>query len=168
MTKVPTYIIKKPGIRAKTTFFLQDFLPEDIPISTPLTFPVHDDHLYLLTLDKNKWWNPVCGHIDNDEGWQTTLKRESREEVGADISDICVKGYIKVEKILSDKRNPYPPITIIPVTTSKIISIDQNWSPRETKDRSIVNYDQAVALLKCRNDNHQMLGIFTNLFYRSK
>ncbi len=40
--------------------------------------------IYMLTLDKNGWWNPLGGHIEKKEAWrevpEQSLIREFKEE----------------------------------------------------------------------------------------
>ncbi len=60
------YTIRKPYIIAKTVFVPSKFLPKDLPITTPFTFPLYDEK-YFLAFDKNGWWNPLGGHVEEGE-----------------------------------------------------------------------------------------------------
>jgi len=158
----PTYIINGRNFRARTDFVPGYQLPEKIPISTPLTFPIFQTDQFLLALDKNDWWNAVCGHQEKGESWIDTLVRETMEEVGAEIDRNTIKyfGSIMVKQIFSQGKQQYPSVTQIPVTTSQVIKIYPDWQPLETKVRKLTGREDALRLLAQREDNGLLRTIF--------
>lgn len=152
------YILKsKPNI-SMAVFVPSLELANHLPISTPFTFPFKDKSV-VLALDKMGWWNPAGGHMEKGETWEQTLVREAKEETGIQITDIKIAGYIKIEK-LKGSNSKYPPVSIIPITTSKVVTYYDNWIPMETKQRKIFSIKQAKKMLGLRADNHQMLDVF--------
>ncbi len=169
MKKFSEYLLIKGKFISKSKFYPAKSLPE-YPITTPFTFPVYKNKIILIK-DKNGWWNPVGGHIEEGETWKEALIRENYEEAGIKIalSSIKVYGYILVENIKGLKYSSYPKISILPITKSEVISIDyQNWKMRETLGRSVLSKTECIKLLEERGDNKQMLEIFLFLFFRSR
>ena len=115
-----------------------------------------------MVFDKNNWWNPLGGHIEENETWEQALIREAFEEGGVDISKNRIFGYIRVEKI-SGNCGVYPPITQIPMTRSVITKFHDNWTKMETSDRRFFSITEALTALSERGDNQQMLQIFSYL-----
>jgi len=155
------YRIEKGNIIAETLFAPSDKLPR-IPISTPFTFPIIDNKV-VLAKDKMGWWNPLGGHINSGENWKYTIKREAYEEAGIEVGNIKLFGCIIVTKLVDHPDNKYPPISQIPMTVSRVLSIEKRWYPRETFERKIVFFNSAQKMLKLRTDNKQMLQIFQYL-----
>lgn len=143
---------------SRAVFFPSIELANNTPVSTPFTFPFKEKNV-VLALDKMNWWNPVGGHIERDETWKDTLVREAKEEAGIDIVDISVVGYIKIERLRGDNQK-YPPISIIPITTSRVIKYQDKWTPMETKKRGLFKINHAKKMLRLRSDNGQMAEIF--------
>lgn len=164
MSSFPVYYIVRKKFIAKTSFVPSKDVDNGIPVSTPLTFPVTNEGKFLLALDKNNWWNPVCGHIEKNETWQETLYREAREEVGADIDGIEIFGSIVIEEIINKEKRIYPKKSQIPVTTSMIKKYYKKWVPLETKERRIVSRENAICLFMLRNDNNLLLEVFKFIF----
>ncbi len=158
------YIIKKETLTAKVVFHPSFFLPSDLSISTPLTFPENTRGL-LLTFDKNGWWNPLGGHIEGEESWQETLQREAQEEGGVEIDNIKVFGYVKVENLTGQKFSEFPPVSQIPLTTSHITKYQEEWTPLETTNRQFFSPKETYEALKIRTDNGQMLQIYSYLLF---
>lgn len=154
----------KKDIMAEATFSPTNILPIEIPISTPLTFPMNKDD-FVLTFDKNDWWNPLGGHVENDETWIEALNRESREEAGVDIKDIELVGYIKIKTIHAPQNTPYPDVSLIPMTVSKVVNYSENWTPMETSMRGVFNRTDTFNKLKVRTDGGQMLQIFSYILF---
>lgn len=157
-----TYILTNDNVAAETLFYPSENLPFNLPISTPFTFPFLDRNI-CLTYDKMGWWNPLGGHIDNDETWQEALKREAREEAGVTIINILVIGYIFIEHIARKTDLRYPSKAIIPITFSKILDYSSKWERKETKKRKLFSVENAQRVLKKRKDNNQMLEIFNHI-----
>ena len=128
----------------------------EVPISTPFTFAFQENSV-MLAEDKNGWWNPLGGHIENSETWIEALKREALEEAGVIISDIVIVGYILAKNSSHPK---YPELSQLPITYSKIDTIVSDWTPLETHQRQLCNDQACVTLLSERDDEHQMLRIF--------
>ena len=161
LPKFSTYMLEHTGISTMTVFNASTSLPKDLPITTPLTFPRYDGK-HVLTLDKNGWWNPLGGHINIGEIWTDTLIRESLEEAGVVVRTIKVVGFILAQRIsvIDQARAKYPPLSILPITTSTVSRYNKHWKPIETIDRGIFSEGRARKLLKRRSDNNQMLEIF--------
>ncbi|HOX96630.1 MAG TPA: NUDIX hydrolase [Candidatus Woesebacteria bacterium] len=158
------YTIRKGNLTADVVFHPSKILPSDIYISTPLTFSENDKGI-LLTFDKNGWWNPLGGHIENGETWQETLQREAQEEGGVEINNIRVFGYIKVTNLTGQAISEFPPVSQIPLTTSHITQYHKKWIPLETTNRQFFNPKNAYTVLQERTDNGQMLQIYSYLCF---
>lgn len=141
-------------------FFESQNLPAGITISTPLTFPFLDSKI-ALCFDKNNWWNPLGGHIEDGETFADTLVRESFEEAGVTIqkSSIKVVGYIKSTNYPDSQDIRHPPESVLPITTSTAISMKGDWKPMETTNRGLFLPNEALSLMKVRDDNNQMWEI---------
>lgn len=157
----------KKQTKAEAIFITGNSLPTNIPISTPLTFPTQTDKV-LLTLDKNGWWNPLGGHIEDGETWQDALARESAEEGGISITNIKVFGHVQIKRLSVEQITHYPEVTQIPMTISSISNYDLNWTPMETSQRSLFTHSDCYDALKIRTDNGQMLQIFSYLMFLIK
>lgn len=157
-----TYILNNNSVVVETLFYPSKNLPSNFPISTPFTFPFLDGKV-CLTYDKMGWWNPLGGHIDNNETWKEALKREAREEAGVTIINILIIGYIFVEHIAGRTDLRYPSKAIIPITLSKILDYSSKWERKETKRRKLFSVENAQRVLKKRRDNNQMLEIFSHI-----
>lgn len=160
--KFSEYLISKGNIKASTRFIPSDELNYSLPISTPFTFPFIGNEV-VLAKDKMGWWNPLGGHIEDNESWQQALIRESEEEGGVVVKNIRVIGYVKVVKLKEHLDNKYPEITQIPITISDVDKIDEYWLPKETFYRKVFTIGEAIEVLKTREDNNQMLEIFIYL-----
>lgn len=158
------YTINKGNIQTDTVFIPSTNLP-DIYVSTPFTFPIFNNK-YVLARDKMGWWNPLGGHIDQNETWEQALAREAYEEAGVKIANIKVFGYIKLTKLLDHPENKYPDLTQIPMTVSDVLEFDDNWVTMETSERIIADQETVKKLLSQRTDNMQMLQIFEYLVER--
>lgn len=154
------YEIHRGNIHADTIFIPSLTLPSEFPITTPFTLPIIDKQV-VLAKDKMNWWNPLGGHIEEGETWQMALKREALEEAGVVIKDIQIVGYVRAHKIKSHSENCYPDISLLPFAISKVEQVVDNWSLKETKDRVITSFENALSLLKQRDDNFQMYEIFS-------
>lgn len=156
-TYSPYTLRNKDNVSIAKFFPSVDFDP-GIPISTPFTFPFYNDRV-VLAYDKMGWWNPVGGHIENGESWRDALIRESLEEAGVTIDQIKIVGYVQIQRLIGE-NNKYPPLSLIPITTSQVIEYREDWMPRETKKRQLFSLKQAHKALGIRSDNNQMLEIF--------
>lgn len=161
-----TYILKKGKMKASTVFFPDENLP-NLPITTPFTFPFLNNKV-CLSLDKMGWWNPLGGHIEPDETWEEALKREAWEEAGAEIKNIRVVGYVKIEHFPESEIGIYPKVSLLPITVSTINEYLEEWKSMETKERGLFLYDGAIELLGKRTDNNQMLEIFSYIINNNK
>lgn len=160
-----TYMLKNKDIIAKTLFYPADELPSELSITTPFTFPIKNNSVY-LSLDKMGWWNPLGGHLNENETWQKALIREAMEEAGVLVDNIRIVGYIFIEHLSENKNSKYPSKSIIPMTISKPMDYLKEWQKQETRDRGIFTFNEAVDLLKKREDNNQMLEIFQYIIKR--
>ncbi len=176
MISYSKYTIKNDKRETTFQFVENDKLPSGIPISTPFTFPFIGTKV-VLCLDKNRWWNPLGGHIEAGETYQDTLVREAYEEGGVRIStsSIRVVGYIRNDNIRDSSDLKYPPVSILPITTSFVTKVDPDWQPLETSARGLFSPKNALLLMSSRDDNHQMWEIlkyvvksFENQKYRAK
>lgn len=160
MTKYSEYIISKNNWKSTFQFIEGDKLPPNIPISTPFTFPFIGEKI-VLCFDKNNWWNPLGGHMENGETYQDAIIREADEEAGVCISrpTIRILGYIKNLNTGAPPLSQYPPVNILPITASFVAKVKQNWKPLETHARGLFTPDSALGLMNKRSDNHQMLEI---------
>lgn len=156
------YISKKSGIVTRFSFIPATELPKDLCITTPFTFAIDSVNNYMLTKDKNGWWNPLGGHVDKGETWITALERESLEEGGIEISNIEIFGYVLAET-LEGSNDQYPRTSILPFTHSKIRKIDTSWKPLETFERRLFSRSGASEVFLKREDNRQMYHIFKYL-----
>ena len=136
------------------------------PITTPFTFPVYKNGKIVLIKDKNRWWNPVGGHIEKGETWKEALIREAREEAGVEIDPLSIKiyGYVLIRAVRGYIYSHYPKVATLPITKSMVVSISRNWQKRETLGRGLFSRDECIKLLTRRNDNKQMLEIFSYIF----
>jgi 8-oxo-dGTP pyrophosphatase MutT (NUDIX family) len=160
MNKYSKYIISKNGQESTFQFFESNKLPPNIPISTPFTFPFIGEKM-VLCFDKNNWWNPLGGHMQNGETYQDTIIREANEEAGVYISKPTIKtlGYVKNLNTGVSPLSQYPAVNILPITVSFVTKVKQNWKPLETHARGLFAPDSALDLMNKRSDNHQMLEI---------
>jgi len=147
------------GIESSFTFVPGSSLPAGIAISTPMNF-VYVGGEILLTLDKSNFWNAVCGKIENDETWQEALRRETLEEVGAEVGELYVVGYLDCRNGPGSKFKPH---TILPVCYSYSTSVITNWVPRETKNREFFSYSDAVKVFSQRDDASQIMEILEHI-----
>ncbi len=159
--KFSTYFVKDKYISAKTVFVPSNSFPFGIPITTPFTFPIYQ-HKYLLALDKNNWWNPLGGHMNESEDWISCVKREALEEGGVVIDNVEMFGYV-LSEIIFDEYNKYPTKGILPITHSRVKMYKENWQKFETKDRKLFTADEAKGALLKRDDNKQMYEVFEYL-----
>lgn len=150
------YILNNGDSKASAIFCPDTVLP-NIVVTTPFTFPLKDNSVYLC-LDKMNWWNPLGGHIEKGESWKEALKRESIEEAGVEIKKIKLVGYILIKQLGKSKK--YPPLSILPITTSLVKNYNDKWNKMETKKRGKFNFTEALELFKQRDDNNQMFEIF--------
>jgi len=141
------------------TFVESDSLPEDIPVSTPFTFPFVGSDV-VLELDKQDWWNPPGGKLEPGESWEQAVKRETREEVGVEIDQLAVIGYVLAKSSGDLSQAKFPAVTMLPFTISFVTKIDSGWTPRETKARKIFTQSEATKVLSVRPDAQQMQRIF--------
>lgn len=154
------YIIQRDQTHVETIFIPSQTISPDIPISTPLTFPFSERHEVVITLDKNGWWNPLGGHIEDDETWEEALAREAMEEAGVEISNIQVVGYIQATKLEGDTNDKYPYQSQLPITISDIKKYNKTWKKRETHDRKMTSVFHTLELFSVRQDNNQMYEVF--------
>lgn len=138
-------------------FFRGNSFPEDLQISTPLTFAFIGSDL-VLTKKRNGVWDILGGKIENNETWQEALKRESYEEAGVIINDIEIIGYFIAEN--KSKAIDFPKKTILPVTVSFVKEIDKKWTPFETLERNIFKKKEVLSLLEKRDDSEQIKEIY--------
>lgn len=154
----PYTLVKDRNI-SSAKFFPSVDLDFDLPVTTPLTFSFLREKV-VLAYDKMGWWNPLGGHIEEGETWQDALLRESIEEGGVVIKDLEIIGYILIERLVEAGNQRYPKKSIIPITKSEIAEYLPNWTPQETKKRSLFSINEARNVLKLRSDNSQMLEIY--------
>lgn len=160
MTNYSKYMVINKDREASFQFIESNTLPTDIAVSTPFNFPFIGTKI-VLCLDKNKWWNPLGGHIEKGETYQDTILRESYEEAGVYISKQSIKiiGYILNTNTKTTSLSQYPPVNILPITTSFVIKVDSNWKPMETQARGLFSPKSALELMSKREDNNQMWEI---------
>lgn len=156
--KFSEYILKTKTSKVSTLFYPSKILPAELPITTPFTFPIEGEYVYLC-LDKMGWWNPLGGHIEQNESWKDTITREAYEEAGVIISNPEPIGYILAQRI-SGNDTRHPKKSVLPITVSKVDEYIKDWKNFETKARGKFGFKEALELFKMREDNNQMLEIF--------
>ncbi len=159
MREFSVFKIQKNGGEAKAQFVQNTELPSEIPVSTPFTFPFFENREVVLCKDKNGWWNPLGGHIESGESWEQAVIREAYEEAGVEIGNLVLFGYVRVKQS-NMGISGYPPVSVLPFTTSGVIRINEYWQPRETLDRIVCDFQSAFNLFQLREDNRQMEEIF--------
>lgn len=150
------YIKNVDGSESCFTFIPENILPEKYEISTPMNFVYVGSEL-ILCLDKNNWWNPVCGKVEKEEFWMDALRRETREEIGVNVNDLFVVGYVFCE---NDAKSNFPKNTIFPVCYSFADKIDYDWVPKETLKRDFFSHTNTKDEFAKRNDGDHMLQIY--------
>jgi len=155
--KFSEYLLENANLRASAVFKPASILPIDLPITTPFTFPIEGEFVYLC-LDKSGWWNPLGGHVEHGESWQDAVKREALEEAGVEIDNITLKGYVLIRQLTNSDKYPYE--SVLPITTSSVKKYFDNWEKLETHDRSKFTFAEALEKFKLRRDNNQMFEIF--------
>jgi len=155
----PTITRIHDDVTTEYTFIESDTLPEDLPVSTPFTFPFIGSDV-VLGFDKQGWWNPSGGKLEQGENWEQAVRRETDEEVGATIDQLQVIGYVLAKSSGDTSKFKFPAVSILPFTISFITKIDPRWLPRETQTRKIFTQNEAVKVLSVRSDNQQMQKIF--------
>jgi len=155
--KFSEYILNGENLRASTVFKPAGILPLKIPVTTPFTFPIENESVYLC-LDKSGWWNPLGGHIEQDESWEDAIKREALEEAGVEVDKIILKGYVFVKHLVNNSK--YPPESVLPITISTVNKYHSIWNKLETKDRGKFTFIEALEKFRLRGDNNQMFEIF--------
>ncbi len=137
-------------------FIPEKNLPTNLPISTPMNFVFVGSEL-LMCVDKNNEWNVVCGKIEKDESWQEAVRRETKEEVGTELGELFLFGYMLCE---NNKNSSFPTKTYFPLCYSFATTIDYKWQPLETKQRDWFSGEHSIENLQARNDNGQILEIY--------
>lgn len=153
------YIKTKGELNTEFQFFLSHTLPEEFPISTPLTFAFIGQNL-VITKKKNGWWDVLGGKIKSEESWIEALKREAEEEAGVVVDHINIVGYILAKNTGDLSTLTYPEINILPVTSSFVQSVDKPWNKNETLERDALARDEVKRLFSQRKDSGQLLEIF--------
>ncbi len=153
------YQTEENGIKTEYIFFEGSHLPENVPISTPLTFAFIGENLVIVK-KKNGWWDVVGGKIEQGETWQDALKREAYEEAGILIDNIETIGYVLVTNSGNESKFRFPKENVIPVTFSFVKEVDQSWQPRETFERDALQKDEVRKLFALRSDNNQLLNMY--------
>ncbi|MHB1316534.1 MAG: NUDIX hydrolase [Minisyncoccota bacterium] len=153
------YQTEDSGIKTEYIFFEGSNLPENIPISTPLTFAFIGQNLVVVK-KKNGWWDVVGGKIEQGEKWHDALKREAYEEAGILIDHIEIIGYVLVTNSGDESKFKFPRENVIPVTFSFVKEVDRLWNPRETLERDALQKDEVRKLFSLRSDNDQLLDIY--------
>lgn len=157
----------KPGVYTKDDssgrcifeFVPKKDLPKNVPISTPINFVFLGAEL-ILCLDKNDLWNPVCGKIKGNESWKEAITRETKEEIGVDVDDLYLVGYVEAK---NEKGSDFTGKTIMPVVYSFAKNIDKKWKLLETKGRDIFSHTNTKDLFCARDDNGHMMEIYSHV-----
>lgn len=155
-----TYIKEENGVKSEFTFAKSKTLPDNIDISTPITFAFIGQNLVVVE-KSNGWWDIVGGKIEVGESWEDALKREAKEEAGVEIDHIEIVGYVHAKNEGDVSSINFPKENILPVSTSFVKKIDKNWQRRETLNRDALQKDEVKKLFKLRRDNNQLLDIFS-------
>lgn len=154
----PYLIVNKSG-SAIAQFYPSVELPK-LEVSTPFTFlHIPKENKWVFSLDKNGWWNPAGGHMENNENEMDALRREAMEEAGVKIENIRLVGYAKINRVLA-KDDKYPERSIIPFYVSDVLEWEDEWIRHETLDRKKFSVTEARRALCARADNGQMAEIF--------
>lgn len=134
-------------------------LPDNIPISTPLTFCFGGQSV-LLVKKPNGWWDIPGGKMENNESYIDTIKRETIEEGGVEIDNIKLIGYILATNHKSEKST-FPFQTLLPVTVSFIKSVNWFFVPsKEIFSRDLVKRSEVKDFLNTRSDNGQLMSVY--------
>lgn len=137
------------------TFVKSIELPQDIPISTPISFAFLDHRLFLVK-KINGWWDIVGGKIEKLEDYIAALNREALEEGGVDIHSHTLIGYVRADT--TGDQGIFPPSSILPVTYSHIRKVHRPFIPnREVLARELVKRDEVEGYLASRDDAGQLL-----------
>lgn len=143
-------------------FFSCKILPKDIAISAVMNL-VFLDMGTILCLDKDQIWNAVSGHLEENETILDALKRESIEEIGVEVQNPTLIGYIESKKVEENNYNKkYPNISLIPVYISFADKVLQkkDWKKIETLDRICLSKTNSLEVLSQRSDNNQLFEIY--------
>lgn len=158
-----TYIKEENGIKTEFTFVESKTLPDNINISTPITFAFIGQNLVIVEKN-NGWWDIVGGKIEEGEFWEDALRREAKEEAGVDIDYIEIIGYVHAKNEGDISSINFPKENILPVTTSFVKKVDKDWEKRETLSRDAIQKNEVKKLFKLRGDNDQLLDMFSYAF----
>jgi len=156
------YIKKNKYGDISFTFIESKKLPNNFPITTPLTFAFIGYDL-VLTQKKNDIWDILGGKIKPKEKWQDALKRETMEEAGVEIDNIKVLGYIMAEH--NNTKINFPKKSILPVTISFVKRVEYNWKKFETLDRNFFRKKIVLKKFLNKNDNKQLYKIYQKIVY---
>jgi 8-oxo-dGTP pyrophosphatase MutT (NUDIX family) len=150
------YTKKTSTSQSTFTFIPNTEIPNHLPVSTPMCMVYIGSEL-LLCLDKTDEWNVVCGKVSEGEDWETVLRREALEEVGASVSGLELTGYVHCT---NSGETQFPPETIFPVCYAFVTQLDQDWKPLETHAREIFSHSNTKDIFAKRNDGGHMLEMY--------
>lgn len=87
-------------------WYLSDTLPSHAKVTGAYTL-AHRDHRFLVALHRERGWDIVGGHVENDEDPILTAFRESYEETGATVTNLKLLAYQRIV-LLGERPDHYP------------------------------------------------------------
>lgn len=105
----------------------------------------------LLLIKNKRGWELPAGHIEESESAAQAIRREVKEEAGAEIEDPSIFGYKKltaskpVPKGDSDSFYPFPHSYVL-FAYANAISVNQEDLPKDVAERRAVSYFEALQL----------------------
>lgn len=105
----------------------------------------------LLLIKNKRGWELPAGHIEGSESVTQAMRREVKEETGAEIGDPSVFGFKKLTALKpvpkGDSVNFYPfPHSCVLFAYAEALSMSQEDLPKDVVERRAVSYSEALQL----------------------